>query len=99
MAKRTRVNTVKLKRKLEFSKKIVIWAMILITIYLLVTLIGWYSFNMDSPSEITDMVKLIVSGVIVSYSVKAGAENYAKIRQSCSSDCEYSEGENEDGIN
>ena len=69
-----------MKRHLEFSKKIVVWAMTVTTIFLLVSLAGFYLGKGVSP-ELVNMIGLIVTGVIVSYAGKSGVENYQKIKQ------------------
>jgi hypothetical protein len=60
--------------KREFSKQIVLWAISLTTIYIITAMFG---FGNDSLS---DLVGLIVTGVIVSYMGKSGVENFQKIR-------------------
>jgi hypothetical protein len=69
-----------MKKHIEFSKKIVVWAMMVTTIFLIVSLGGYYILQMAASPELTNMVGLIVTGVIVSYAGKAGVENYQKIK-------------------
>lgn len=60
----------------EFSKRIVLWAISLTSIYISVAMFG---FGSDS---LTDLIGIIVTGVIVSYMGKSGVENYQKIKSS-----------------
>lgn len=72
-------------KHMEFMKKIVVWAMIITTFFLIVLTTGFYITG-TIPSEVVSLVGIIISGVIVSYSAKAGVENYGKIKnagQSC----------------
>ncbi len=59
----------------EFSKQIVLWAVTLTSIYIIVAMFG---FGSDS---LTDLIGLIVTGVIISYMGKSGVENYQKIKK------------------
>lgn len=69
-------------KKLEFHKKIVVWAMLVTTIFLVIATGGWYIKEIDPPSSLVDMVVVIITGVIISYAGKAGIENYQKIKNS-----------------
>jgi len=60
--------------KREFSKQIVLWAVSITTLYIVIAMFG---FGSDS---LTNLIGLIVTGVIVSYMGKSGVENYQKIR-------------------
>jgi hypothetical protein len=64
---------------MEFSKKIVVWAICVTTIYIIISLLLFYIKDEISP-ELTDLIAIIVTGVIVSYAGKAGVENYQKIK-------------------
>lgn len=69
-----------MKKKTEFSKIIVIWGMVITTIFLIIATIGFYVTG-ETPTELVSMVGLIVTGVVVSYAGKSGIENYQKIKQ------------------
>ena len=69
-----------MKKKTEFSKIIVIWGMVITTIFLIIATIGFYVTG-ETPTELVGMVGLIVTGVVVSYAGKSGIENYQKIKQ------------------
>ncbi len=77
---------------MEFSKKIVVWAIVVTTVYIIMA-IALYYLRGDVSSELTDLIGLIVTGVIVSYAGKAGLENYQKIKQGGGKPAE--KGENE----
>ena len=66
---------------MEFSKKIVRWAVVIATIYIIVALAFYYLRAVDASSELNDLIGLIVTGVIVSYAGKSGLENFQKIKQ------------------
>jgi hypothetical protein len=64
---------------MEFSKKIVVWAIV----YTSFTTILWtaiYIILGDVSGELIGLTGAVITGVIVSYSAKAGAENYIKIK-------------------
>lgn len=65
---------------MEFSKKIVVWAILMTTGYMAMALLLYYVRG-EVSSDLTDLIGLIVTGVIVSYAGKAGVENYQKIKQ------------------
>lgn len=69
-----------MKKKTEFSKVIVIWGMVITTVFLIIATVGFYITG-DTPTELVSMVGLIVTGVIVSYAAKSGTENFQKIKQ------------------
>ena len=70
-----------MKKKMEFSKKIVVWSMVTTTIFLIISTIGFYiTPDHATPTELVNMVGLIITGVIVSYAGKSGVENYQKIK-------------------
>ena len=71
-----------MKQHLEFIKKIVIWAMVLTTVFFIISLGGYYFLQIPASPELTNTIGLIVTGVIVSYAGKAGVENYQKIKGS-----------------
>lgn len=60
--------------KREFSKQIVLWAIGLTTIYIVTAMFGF------GNESLTNLVGLIVTGVIVSYMGKSGVENFQKIK-------------------
>lgn len=64
----------------EFSKQIVIWAMVVSTIYIFAVEIAYYKFKIEPPDNINGLIQTIITGVIISYAVKSGAENVTKIR-------------------
>lgn len=70
------------KHKMEFIKKIVIWAINVTTIFLMIGTYGWYIHNIEPPESLVNMVGLLITGVIVSYAGKSGVENYQKIKNS-----------------
>ncbi|MEI6680537.1 MAG: hypothetical protein WCL21_18155 [Mariniphaga sp.] len=64
---------------MEFSKKIVVWAIV----YTSLTTVLWtaiYIILGDVSGELIGLTGAVITGVIVSYSAKAGAENYIKIK-------------------
>lgn len=65
---------------MEFSKKIVVWAIV----YTSLTTILWtviYLIRGDVSMELVRLTGAVIAGVIVSYSAKAGVENYIKIKR------------------
>lgn len=65
---------------MEFSKKIVVWAIV----YTSLTTVLWtviYLIQSDVSVELIGLTGAVITGVIVSYSAKAGAENYIKIKE------------------
>ena len=64
---------------MEFSKKIVVWAIV----YTSLTTVLWTAIYLnrgDVSGELVGLTGAVITGVIVSYSAKAGAENYIKIK-------------------
>jgi hypothetical protein len=65
---------------MEFSKIIAVWAMV----YTSLTTVFWavvYLVRGNVSGELIGLTGAVITGVIVSYSAKAGAENYIKIRE------------------
>jgi nucleoside diphosphate kinase len=74
---------------LEFMKKIVRWAMQITTLYLAIAVFEYYAFHIKPNSLITNLITLIISGVIVAYAAKSGTENVQKIKKApCSTNNE-----------
>lgn len=69
------------KQKMQFIKKIVVWAINVTTIFLVVAMYGWYGKGIEPPESLVNMVVVLITGVIVSYAGKSGVENYQKIKQ------------------
>ena len=65
---------------MEFSKKIVVWAILATSGYIILSLVLFY-LRGNVSSDLTDLMGMIVTGVIISYAGKAGLENYQKIKQ------------------
>lgn len=66
---------------MSFSKKIVIWAIW----YTSLTSVLWtivYLVKDKVSVELVGLTGAVITGVIVSYSAKAGVENYQKIKTS-----------------
>ena len=63
----------------SFSKKIVVWAIWYATISTLLWT-GVYLIKGDVSMELVGLTGAVITGVIVSYSAKAGVENYQKIK-------------------
>lgn len=70
------------KQKMQFIKKIVVWAINVTTIFLLIAMYGWYGRGIEPPESLVNMVVVLITGVIVSYAGKSGVENYQKIKNS-----------------
>lgn len=70
------------KHRMQFIKKIVIWAISVTTTFLCIGTYGWYIQGIEPPESLVNMVGLLITGVIVSYAGKSGVENYQKIRNS-----------------
>jgi len=68
------------KKKLDLSKKIVIWGMVITTAYIVMYVVSLISFNIFMPSDLTELIKVIVLGTTIPYAGKSGAENYRKIK-------------------
>lgn len=66
-------------RKQEFSKIIVVWAMIFTTFFTAVLTFGYF-WKGHISGELVGLVGTVITGVIVSYAAKSGVENYQKIR-------------------
>lgn len=80
------------KKSTEFSKKIVVWGMVITTIYIIAYIGCMVFYNVTPPTDLTDLIKAIVLGVIVTYAGKAGVENYQKIKnRNSENDIEYDE--------
>ena len=63
----------------SFSKKIVVWAIWYTTVSTLLWT-GVYLLRGDVSVELVGLTGAVITGVIVSYSAKAGVENYQKIK-------------------
>lgn len=70
------------KQKMQFIKKIVVWAINVTTIFLVVAMYGWYIKEIEPPEALVNMIVVLITGVIVSYASKASIENYQKIKNS-----------------
>lgn len=69
-----------MKQPIDFSKKIVIWALW----YTSISTILWtvvYLIKGDVSMELVGLTGAVITGVVVTYSSKAGVENYQKIKQ------------------
>lgn len=70
------------KKSMEFMKRIVVWAITMVTIFSVISMTDWI-LNRQAPAEaLVNMMGLLITGVIVSYAGKAGVENYQKIKVS-----------------
>ncbi len=65
---------------MEFSKIIVKWATYFTTLVTVLITIGYYITG-NIPEEIITLCGTVTTGVILSYSTKAGAENIQKIKK------------------
>ena len=63
---------------MEFSKKIVVWALIYTTVFSLADRVLAYC-NKEVSGELIGLTAIVISGVIISYMNKAGKENMKKI--------------------
>ena len=64
---------------MSFSKKIVVWAILFVTLITAGCFICWWHKG-AMPDQLIDLSGIVITGVIVTYSAKAGAENYQKIK-------------------
>ena len=80
--------SVKQKHKMQFIKKIVVWAISVTTVFLCIGTYGWYIQGIEPPESLVNMVVVLITGVIVSYAGKSGVENYQKIKNNTIQDPE-----------
>lgn len=66
-------------KKLEFSKSIIVWAMMISTICIFMYSIGFF-FIQIVPSELITLIGTILTGTVIAYMAKAGIENVNKIK-------------------
>lgn len=66
-------------KKIDFSKKIVVWAIVYVTVATILWT-GIYLLKGKVSTELVGLAGAVITGVIVSYSAKAGVENYQKIK-------------------
>lgn len=70
-------------KEMEFSKSIIVWAMILSTICIVGYSIGFFIIE-KLPKELITLIGTILTGTVLGYMTKAGFENVNKIKQNTS---------------
>lgn len=70
-------------KKFEFSKIIIIWALIISTVCILAYSIGYYIFG-STPTELVTLIGTILTGTVLAYMSKALVENVNKIKTNSS---------------
>ena len=65
---------------MEFSKKIILWAMRFTSMMTALITVLYYATG-RMPEEIVALLGTVMTGVVISYAAKAGAENVQKIKK------------------
>ena len=75
----------KKNKKIEFSKLIILWAMLISTICILGYSVGYY-IKGETPDTLVTLIGTILTGTVIAYMGKALVENVNKIKGSTSDD-------------
>lgn len=67
-------------KEMEFSKSIIVWAMLLSTVCIIGYSVGFFIIE-KLPKELITLIGTILTGTVLGYMTKAGFENVNKIKQ------------------